>query len=187
MSFTFRRLDPVADAPLLHSWVTQPYATFWDMLDCTVEDVVAEYSTIQSSEHHHALLGIEDGGPAFLLEVYLPESSPLAGVYSVRPGDLGMHLLVAPPAGPVRPGYTTRVMDAVLERLFDDPGVERIVVEPDARNTKIHVLNARLGFHPAGEVALPDKGALLSFCTREAFHAARAALHSSPTRQGASQ
>ena len=73
----------------------------------------------------------------------------------------------------------------ILERLFADPGVERIVVEPDARNTKIHVLNARLGFLPAGEVALPGKRALLSFCTREAFHAARADLHSSPIRQGA--
>lgn len=183
MSFTFRSLDPVGDAPLLHSWVTRPYARFWDMLGCTVEDVVQEYSTIQSSGHHHALLGLDDGVPAFLTEAYLPDASPLAGMYAVRPGDLGMHLLVAPPAGPPRHGYTTRVMDAVLERLFADPGVERIVVEPDARNTKIHLLNARLGFLPAGEVALPGKRALLSFCTREAFHAARHDPHSSPIRQ----
>jgi hypothetical protein len=155
------------------------------MLGCTIEDVVREYSTIQASGHHRALLGLDDGVPAFLMEVYRPESSPLAGVYAVRPGDLGMHLLVAPAAGPPRAGYTTRVMEAVLERLFADPGAERAVVEPDARNTKIHILNARLGFHPAGEVALPDKRALLSFCTREAFHAARADLHSSPIRHGA--
>ena len=63
MSFTFRSLDPVGDAPLLHSWVTRPYARFWDMLGCTVEDVVQEYSTIQSSGHHHALLGLDDGVP----------------------------------------------------------------------------------------------------------------------------
>jgi len=184
MTFTFRCVEATADAPLIHSWVTRPYASFWGMQSATVEDVVEEYSKIQSSGHHHALLGLDDGVPAFLMEVYRPESSPLAGVYTVRPGDIGMHLLVAPPAGPPRPGYTTRVMDAVLERLFADPGVERIVVEPDARNTKIHLLNARLGFLPAGEVALPGKRALLSFCTREAFHAARHDLHSSPIRQG---
>ncbi|AOT03047.1 GNAT family N-acetyltransferase [Arthrobacter sp. U41] len=186
MSFTFRGLDPVADAPILHAWVTRPYASFWGMLGSTVEDVVEEYSKIQSSGHHNALLGLDDGIPAFLMEAYLPESSPLAGVYAVRPGDLGMHLLVGPSAGPARPGYTTNVMDAVLEKLFSDPGVERVVVEPDARNTKIHVLNARLGFLPAGEVALPDKRALLSFCTRAAFGAARLDLHPSPIRQGAS-
>ena len=44
MSFTFRCVDPVADAPLLHSWVTQPYAAFWGMQSATVEAVVEEYS-----------------------------------------------------------------------------------------------------------------------------------------------
>ena len=185
MSFTFRCLDPEADAPLLHGWVTQPYASFWGMQNAGVEDVVEEYSKIQSSGHHHALLGLDDGVPAFLMEEYLPSLSPLAVLYSVQPGDLGMHLLVAPPAGPPRPGYTAAVMEAVLERLFAAADVERVVVEPDARNTKIQVLNTRLGFEPAGLVQLPDKQALLSFCTREAFHAARLDLHSSPTRQGA--
>jgi hypothetical protein len=191
MSFTFRCLDSVADAPLLHSWVTQPYASFWGMLSSTVEGVVEEYSKIQSSGHHHALLGLDGGVPAFLMEEYQPAASPLAGAYAVQPGDLGMHLLVAPPSGRPRTGYTAAVMEAVLERLFRKPGVERVVVEPDARNTKIHVLNERLGFQPAGVVILPDKEALLSFCTRTDYLAARASLrqplsHSNPTHQGAS-
>jgi hypothetical protein len=101
---------------------------------------------------------------------------------------VGMHLLVAPPSDAPVPGYTTSVMDAVLDRLFAKPGVERIVVEPDARNTKIHALNARLGFQPAGVVTLPDKDALLSFCSRTEYLAARAALNtlSTPVMQGAS-
>ena len=185
MRFTFRCVDPVADTPLLHSWVTQPYAAFWGMLSATVRDVAEEYTKIQSTGHHHALLGLDGGVPAFLMEEYLPPLSPLAGVYATQSGDIGMHLLVGPPEGPVRTGFTTRVMEAVLDRLFADPGVERVVVEPDVRNHKIHVLNARLGFQPAGEVVLPGKTALLSFCTREAFHAARVNLHSSPIRQGA--
>ncbi|WP_426997836.1 GNAT family N-acetyltransferase [Pseudarthrobacter sp. N5] len=215
MSFTFRCLDAAADAPLLHSWVTRPYASFWGMLSSTVQDVVEEYSTIQSSGHHHALLGLDDGVPAFLMEEYLPGSSPLAAVYAVQSGDIGMHLLVAPPsgvmarlmpgavpgavagampgagpefpaeaaAGGVRPGFTTAVMEAVLDRLFQKPCVERVVVEPGARNSKIHALNERLGFQPAGVVTLPDKEALLSFCTRADFHAARSAISQSPSSQ----
>ena len=70
------------------------------------------------------------------MEEYLPGSSPLAGVYATQPGDIGMHLLVGPPEGRSEAGFTTRVMEAVLDRLFADPGVERVVVEPDARNTK---------------------------------------------------
>jgi hypothetical protein len=186
MSFMFRCFDPESDAQLLHGWVTRPYAAFWGMQSATVPDVVREYSKIQSSGHHHALLGLDGGVPAFLMEEYLPAFSPLAGLYAVQPGDIGMHLLVAPPAGPPRTGYTAAVMEAVLDRLFAKDKVERVVVEPDARNHKIHVLNERLGFRPAGEIALPDKQALLSFCTREAFHAARAARHPSPTHPGAS-
>ncbi|VXB93179.1 Siderophore biosynthesis domain protein [Arthrobacter sp. 9AX] len=193
MNFTFRCLDAQADAPLLHSWVTRPYAAFWGMLSASVEDVVDEYTTIQASGHHHALLGLDDGVPAFLMEEYLPASSPLDAVYPVLPGDLGMHLLVAPPSnGPVA-GYTTAVMDAVLGGLFAKPGVDRVVVEPDARNTRIHALNARLGFQPAGVVTLPDKDALLSFCSRDDYLAAREALPFStpestrtPVPQGAS-
>jgi hypothetical protein len=192
MRFTFRCLDAQADAPLLHSWVTQPYASFWGMQSANVEAVAEEYSRIQSSGHHQALMGLDGGVPAFLMEEYLPASSPLAGVYAVKPGDLGMHLLVAPPSGGPRSGYTAAVMDAVLDRLFRKPGVERVVVEPDARNFKIHALNARLGFQPAGVVGLPDKQALLSFCSHSDYIAARAALHqpqdhSSQIHQGASQ
>ncbi|MFC9334057.1 GNAT family N-acetyltransferase [Arthrobacter sp. NPDC057009] len=185
MSFTFRCFDPQEDAQLLHGWVTRPYASFWGMLNATVEDVTEEYAKIQSSGHHHALLGMDDGVPAFLMEEYLPASSPLNAVYAVQPGDIGMHLLVAPPQGTPRNGFTADVMGSVLDRLFQKPGVDRVVVEPDVRNTKIHVLNARLGFEPAGEVTLPEKQALLSFCTRESFESARAARSSTPIHQGA--
>lgn len=176
MRFTFRCLDAVADAKLLHGWVSQPYASFWGMLNASVADVAKEYGSIQSSGHHHAELGLDDGVPAFLMEEYVPDASPLAAVYAVEPGDVGMHLLVAPPSSGHEPGYTTTVMDAVLARLFARPEVERVVVEPDARNTKIHALNARLGFQPVGVVTLPDKEALLSFCTRADYHAARATI-----------
>ena len=31
MTFTFRPLDPLRDAELLHRWVTHPKAAFWMM------------------------------------------------------------------------------------------------------------------------------------------------------------
>lgn len=188
MRFTFRCLDANADASLLHSWVTQPYASFWGMLSASIGDVKEEYARIQTSGHHHALLGLDGGVPAFLMEEYLPDSSPLAGLYAVQRGDVGMHLLVAPPSESPQPGYTAAVMDAVLGRLFAKPGVDRIVVEPDVRNTKIHALNERFGFQPAATVALPDKDALLSFCSHSDYLTARAALKTLATSipQGAS-
>ncbi|MFK0008081.1 GNAT family N-acetyltransferase [Paenarthrobacter sp. NPDC090520] len=187
MSFTFRPVDPVADAAVLHSWVSQEYARFWGMVGCAEQDVVEEYSKIAATGHHQAFLGLDDGVPAFLMERYRPESSPLADVYDVQPGDLGMHLLVSPPSGDPQPGFTTAVMQAVMQELFEDPETRRVVVEPDARNHKIHALNQKVGFRPHGVVTLPavdpsedHKQGLLSFCTREDFLATLTPILAAP-------
>lgn len=163
-----RPLDVDHDAALLHDWVTRPYASFWGMATAGVDDVRAAYGEIAASAHHHAYLGTCAGRPAFLTELYDPARHELARVYDVRPGDLGMHLLVAPVTEP-RHGFTRAVMRTVLDLCFADPAVDRVVVEPDVRNAKIHALNAAVGFEPAAEVALSGKRALLSFCTRAAF------------------
>jgi hypothetical protein len=168
VNFTFEPVDPAAHAPLLHSWVTQEYARFWDMLDATVSDVAEEHSKIAADPHYEAWLGYDGGVPAFLLECYEPKHTPLACRYEVRPGDVGMHLLVGPPEVP-RTGYTAAVFRSVMQFLFDRPATERVVVEPDVRNAKILALNARMGFRQDRVLTLPDKDALLSFCNREQF------------------
>lgn len=172
--FDFRPVDPGQDAVLLHDWFTRPYAQFWGMQQATVEDVAAEFHRIAGSPHHDAVLGLLDETPVFLCERYDPAHHELAAHYDVQPGDIGMHFLVAPADVPV-PGFTTSVIRAVMDQLFADPAVSRVVVEPDVRNTKVHRLNGLVGFEVAGTVRLSDKEAALSFCTRERFEAAEAA------------
>ncbi|MFF4210979.1 GNAT family N-acetyltransferase [Streptomyces sp. NPDC001796] len=173
-TFTFRPLDPGGDAELLHAWVTHPKAAFWMMQDATVGDVERAYREIAADEHHHALLGLHDGEPAFLMERYDPAHRELAGLYEPEPGDVGMHFLVAPTGTPVH-GFTRAVITAVMRHLFADPATRRVVVEPDVRNTAVHALNAAVGFVPEREIEKPEKKALLSFCTRERFEKAVAA------------
>ena len=155
-----RRVDPAADAELLHRWVTDPKARFWGMLDADVGRVEREYRELD------AFIGSCDGEPAFLLERYDPAEEPVGATYPVQEGDVGMHFLVAPTDRPVH-GFTRRVIEAVMAFLFADPATRRVVVEPDVRNHAVHALNDAVGFQVAGEVELPDKCALLSFCTRE--------------------
>ena len=168
MRFDFRPVDPAADAPLLHSWMLRDYARFWGMSTATVGEVHSEYAGIDANPHHEAWLGLYGNAPAFLMESYAPEHSPLAGLYPVQPGDRGMHLLMGPPDNP-RHGFTLAAFQAVMVFLFSAPQTQRVVVEPDVRNTKIHTLNERMGFQPHSRIELPDKTALLSFCTREQF------------------
>ncbi|MGW5266518.1 GNAT family N-acetyltransferase [Microbispora sp. NPDC004025] len=166
-----RRLDPEADASVVHAWVTHPKAVFWMMRDAGVADVAKEYREIVDHPHRDAFLGLVNGRPAFLVESYDPARVELAGLYEARDGDVGMHFLCAPTGAPVH-GFTRAVITTVMEFLFADPATRRVVVEPDVRNTAVHALNAAVGFEVAGTVAKPEKDALLSFCTRERFLAA---------------
>lgn len=171
MTFTFRPLDPVEDGELLHAWVTHPKAAYWMMQDARPEDVERAYMEIAADEHHHALLGLQDGEPAFLMEYYDPRYRELVGLYEPLPGDVGMHFLVPATDKPVH-GFTRSVITAVMARLFDDPATSRVVVEPDVSNTAVHALNEAVGFVAEREIVKPEKPALLSFCTREQFNAA---------------
>ncbi|GLF93573.1 GNAT family N-acetyltransferase [Streptomyces yaizuensis] len=166
--FTVRPLDPVADAELLHGWVTDPKAAFWMMQDATVEDIRREYGAITAHEHHHAAVGLLDGEPVFLMEWYDPRQVELVGLYEPEPGDVGMHFLVAPTDTPVR-GFTRAVITAVVTELFTDPANRRIVVEPDIRNDAVHALNEYVGFEVVDKIEKPEKDAFLAVCTREGF------------------
>ncbi|GHF96441.1 acetyltransferase [Streptomyces zaomyceticus] len=171
MTVRFRPLDPLKDAELLHAWVTHPKAAFWMMQDATREDVVREYTAFAENPHHEAFIGLVDGTPAILMERYDPAHLELVGLYDPRPGDVGMHFLVAPTDTPVH-GFTRKVITAVMAELFADPATARVVVEPDVSNKAVHALNEAVGFVPEREIQKPEKKALLSFCTREQFEAA---------------
>ncbi|MEU3028214.1 GNAT family N-acetyltransferase [Streptomyces incarnatus] len=168
LTFTFRPVDPLKDAELLHSWITHPKAAFWMMQDARLEDIERAYMEIAADEHQHALLGLRNGVPAFLLERYDPAHRELVGLYEPRPGDVGMHFLT-PATDTPEHGFTKAVITAVMAHLFEDPAVERVVVEPDVRNKAVHALNAAVGFVAEREIQKPEKEALLSFCTREQF------------------
>lgn len=166
---TVEPLDPAAHLPLLHRWVTSPHAVYWQMQGASERDVLDVYVTIDADPHHHAWLGRLDGVPTFLAETYDPAHSELAPHHETRPGDVGMHLLVAPPAGPPRSGTTSAVMGAVMRFVLADPACHRVVVEPDERNSAIAAKNRQAGFVVVGPVPLAGKTGVLSVATRDDF------------------
>jgi len=174
-------VDPHADLDVLHRWLTEERAAYWGMTGFTRQEVLETYLHLDSLDTHHAFLAVKDGVPAGLFQTYEPGADRVGECYEVRPGDIGVHLFIGPPApgAGARPGWSSTLLGAFLAYALSGPDRRRAVVEPDARNTKAVALLTRQGFVPAGdivlpridlpEVQLPEKRARLAFLTREAF------------------
>lgn len=188
---TIEPVDPDRDAELVQGWLAHPASSYWQMGDLHVDDVREYLAGIAARPAENAWLGRLDGEAVFLTETYDPRVL-LDGVHHTLPGDLGMHLLVAPPATP-RHGLTDAVMTAVMRFCLSDGGAPdggapdgaapagsgqgalRVVVEPDVGNRKIAAKNAAAGFRVLREVDLGRgahaKRAALSIATRADFAA----------------
>jgi hypothetical protein len=171
-------LDPQADADVLHAWVSEERAAFWGMNGLSRARIREIYAHLDTLPTHHAFLAVVDGTPAALLQTYDPEADRIGECYEVRPGDIGLHLLVAPAgqSGP-RPGWTSALLTAFAAYCLLGLDRRRIVVDPDVRNEKAIARFVRQGFAkgPAvvlpeidiPDVYLPEKHAQLAFLTRE--------------------
>ena len=171
-------LDPAADAPLLHRWVSEERSVFWGMNGLTVQRVAEIYAHMDTLDTHHAYLVLKDGVPAALLQTYEPEADRVGECYPVEPGDIGVHLLLAPAgAGSSRSGWTSALVSAITAYVLLGLDRQRVVVDPDVDNEKAVARFLKQGF-TAGprvvlpeidlpDVYLPEKKAQLAFLTRE--------------------
>ncbi len=164
------RLDPARDAELLHSWVVQERARFWMMQDHTVEEVRAVYTWLDEQPTHQVWWVRRGAETVALMQDYEPGAEEVGEHYDVRPGDLGLHLMLAPPTRH-EPGFGTTVAGFMVAEAFADPAVQRLVAEPDARNDKVLALFGRLGFTLGPRVQLSTKPARLVFLDRATWAA----------------
>ncbi|MDC7120093.1 acetyltransferase [Cellulomonas fimi] len=171
-------LDPDGDLDTVHAWVTKPHTGFWGLGALTRTELRDTYAFVDGLPSHHAFLLRRDGLPVALVQTYEPEHDPVGEVYDVQPGDIGLHLLIGARGRPT-PRFSTLLLGALLDALFDPPAVARIVVEPDARNDRAVARAVRQGFTLGPVVDLPTKRAQLAFLTRECWTEVR------PTTPGA--
>ncbi|AKN69002.1 hypothetical protein QR97_03505 [Streptomyces sp. PBH53] len=152
-----RPLDPEGDADLIHAWVSDERAAFWGMNGLTRAQVAEIYAHMATLETHHAHLVTKDGEPAALFQTYEPAADRVGECYDVRPGDLGVHLLLAPagPDGP-HPGWTAALLKAITTYALRVLDRRRIVIDPDVRNTKAIARFERQGFRRGPAVVLPE-------------------------------
>ncbi|MEU6448430.1 GNAT family N-acetyltransferase [Streptomyces sp. NPDC046979] len=171
-------LDAAEDAGEIHRWVSEERAAFWGMTELTRGQVEAVYAHMDTLDTHHAHLVVKDGDPVALLQTYEPGADRVSECYDVEPGDIGVHLLLAPAgAQGARPGWTAALAGALMAYVLLGLDRTRIVVDPDIGNEKAIARFLRQGF-TAGpavvlpevdlpDVHLPEKKAQLAFLRRE--------------------
>ncbi|MER5731755.1 GNAT family N-acetyltransferase [Streptomyces sp. NPDC002138] len=153
---TITPVDPAADAGLIHGWVTQERARFWGMGGASRELVQEIYEDVDRRATHHAFIVRREGVPVALFQTYDCEADRVSECYEVRPGDTGVHLLIAPTEGAVERGFSAALLTAFMAYVFSDGRTRRVVAEPDARNEKAIARLERTGFVLGPEVELPE-------------------------------
>ncbi|MFJ4690764.1 GNAT family N-acetyltransferase [Streptomyces sp. NPDC088766] len=173
-----RPLDAEADAAVVHGWVSEERAVFWGMNGLTKDQVADVYAHLAGLDTHHAFLAELDGEPVAVLQTYEPSQDRVGECYQVEPGDIGVHVLLAP-AGErgARPGWSSALMDAFAAYVLVGLDRRRAVVDPDVRNEKALARFLRQGFEAGPvvtlpeidlpDVYLPEKTARLAFLRRE--------------------
>ncbi|WP_285241135.1 GNAT family N-acetyltransferase [Pseudarthrobacter sp. MEB009] len=162
--FRLLPIDPVADAAVLHGWVTAERARFWGMSGYTVAEVREVYEFLAGLDTHHAYLIDLAGEPFGIFQTYQAIHDPVGEAYPALPGDTGTHLLLGP-ASRFIPHFTPVLAAALTRFVFADPGTERIIAEPDARNGKAIRRLLASSFELGPVVQLADKEAQLAFLT----------------------
>ncbi|WP_342775419.1 GNAT family N-acetyltransferase [Streptomyces tateyamensis] len=162
-------LRPVteADLPLLTGWMNDPAVdAFWELAGPPERTAAHVRPQLAPGGPSRAYLGELAGEPVSYWEVYQVLEDRLADYYPAEPGDLGVHLLLGPPGARGR-GLGAVLIDAVAGALLTGTGCERVVAEPDVRNTASLRAFARAGFRIEREIRLPEKRAALMVRGRE--------------------
>ena len=192
-------VDPHADLDVVHGWVADEHAAYWGMTGFTRRQVLETFLHLDSLDTHHAFLAVKDGVPAALFQTYEPAADRVGTCYEVAPGDIGVHLLIGPPATAdgARTGWSASLLTVFLGYALTGLDRRRAVVEPDVRNTRAVERLRRQGFEPAGdivlpeidlpEVHLPEKHARLAFLTRASFETNRAKAPAGPPGENSGQ
>lgn len=161
-----RPFDIKKDLDIVYDWVNRDYAKkFWNM-DGSIQYLEAFYIKNCCCDSSCSIVGLVNGEQVFVAEPYWPMRDIVGKYYDARPDDYGFHMILRPPTDPPIP-LSTNAFRATVEYMFSFSKIGRIIGEADHRNAKVQDLVTQMGYQLMGVIALPDKHANLTICTRE--------------------
>lgn len=184
-SICFRPLG-LLDLPMLHEWLNRPHVKLWWEGDVSMADVHEHYAPMtlaaSSTRAHIALLqgdGKADAAqPIGFIQSYVVMGSG-GGWWEdeTDPGARGIDQFLAH-ASQLGQGLGTAMVRAFVDRLFHDPCVTQVQVDPAPDNVRAIRCYEKAGFRLQRIVSTPDGPALLMLRRRGDAADCRSSLHS---------
>jgi RimJ/RimL family protein N-acetyltransferase len=155
-----------ADAGLIAWWMAQPHICRWWQQDWSVERWAQTLDAQAAGEHTIPCLIALDQQHLGYVELYRVRHDRLAEYYAWDEHDWGVHVAIGDTSRTGR-GIGRRLLRALADAVLRaDPYCDRVVAEPDARNTPSVRAFEAAGFVPQEELRLPEKTARLMVRTR---------------------
>lgn len=158
------RLMTEADLPLLHQWLHRPHVVAWwggeDERPTLAETHAWYLPRILAEDQVTPYLACLDGEPIGYAQSYVAMGSG-DGWWpdETDPGVRGIDQFLADEAR-LGQGLGTRMVQALVQRLFSDPAVTRLQTDPAPGNARAIRCYEKAGFVRQGEILTPDGPAL---------------------------
>ena len=160
---TFRPMRE-QDLPMLQEWIGRPHVREWwagDDADIGAEEFRARYlPRVMAEENVTPYIVTMDGRPIGYAQSYVAMGSGDGWWADITdPGVRGIDQFLCE-ASDLGKGLGTRMVEALVARLFADPSVTRIQTDPDPRNARAIRCYEKAGFRAVGTIVTPDGAAL---------------------------
>jgi acetyl CoA:N6-hydroxylysine acetyl transferase len=157
------------DVPILHEWMHQKHIyPFWK-LNLPIEEIKVWVKNSISSRHKRVFMGYLNDEPVCYVIGYDVRQDPIRHYYSIKPRDMGMHLLIGPRRLLNKEDGET-IIRAMTLFLFEKFGANRMIGEPDYRNRIVIPILKKLGANVVKEIQINQKRAKLVIANRNDFH-----------------
>jgi len=160
---TFRPMRD-EDLPMLQAWIGRPHVREWwtgEEADMTPEEFRAHYlPRVMAEENVMPYIVVLDGRPVGFAQSYVAMGSGDGWWDDIAdPGVRGIDQFLCE-ASDLGKGLGTRMVKALVAKLFADPAVTRIQTDPDPRNARAIRCYEKAGFRAEDTILTPDGAAL---------------------------
>jgi RimJ/RimL family protein N-acetyltransferase len=146
-----------SDAAMVAEWMNRPHlAQAWEY-DWPVERWRNHLLAQLGGTYSLPLIASLNGVDGAYLELYRAAKDSIAPCYDVDPYDLGLHAAIAD-LGAVNRGLAPRLLPRIVANLFAiEPRCERVMFDPDYRNTGARRLCEFVGCRFLGEYDMSNR------------------------------